>query len=725
MVLGSMVSSSQEDSLKKEKRLEEVIIYSNKFAERKKNIVQKIDVIAARQIAQLNAQNTGDLLVNTGNVFVQKSQQGGSSPVIRGFEASRVLLVVDGIRMNNAIYRAGHLQSIITVDQNMLERIEVSYGPASTIFGSDALGGVVHMRTKTPELSTTDRLFITGTAFGRYSSANKEKTGHFDVSIGGKQITWLQSYNFSDFEDTRMGDKYPDKYPNFGRRSQYVARINNIDSIVVNSDDRIQKFSGYEQWDITHKFLFQHKNKISHLVNLQYSASGNVPRYDRLQDVRNGLLRYAEWYYGPQKRKLGAYEINVDSAGFFTDLKSIISYQQIEESRHIREYKKLNLDNQFEKVEVWNITLDGRKLWSKNELTLGTDAQFNEVRSTAIQDTITTGRTGKLNTRYPNGDNQMNYLGTYAQHLLKFGHGKFVLNDGIRLQYVSLHSTITDNSFFLFPFTKIDQKNFAITGNLGLVYMPNDQLRINAGLSSGFRSPNVDDVTKIFETSTALRQLIIPNPRIKPEYTYNADIGITKQIGFIQFEATVFYTHFRNAIGLAPFQLNGQDSINYNGTVVRLFANQNINQAFLYGFNSSISFDISNKFQLYSTINYTYGRSMRRDNKDLPLDHVPPLYGKTNFTFITKLINAEAYVLYNGWKRIKHYNPDGEDNPQYATPDGTPAWFTLNLKTTFNLSKHFSLQAGIENFLDRNYRYFASGFSAPGRNCILAIRTKF
>ena len=176
---------------------------------------------------------------------------------------------------------------------------------------------------------------------------------------------------------------------------------------------------------------------------------------------------------------------------------------------------------------------------------------------------------------------------------------------------------------------------------------------------------------------------------------------------------------------MAPFQLNGQDSINYNGTVVRLFANQNINQAFLYGFNSSISFDISNKFQLYSTINYTYGRSMRRDNKDLPLDHVPPLYGKTNFTFLTKLINAEAYVLYNGWKRIKHYNPDGEDNPQYATPDGTPAWSTLNLKTTFNLSKHFSLQAGIENFLDRNYRYFASGFSAPGRNCILAIRTKF
>lgn len=113
--------------------MDEVFIYSSKFAERKKNIVQRIDVVTAQRIAQLNAQNSGDLLINTGNVFVQKSQQGGSSPVIRGFEASRVLLVVDGIRMNNAIYRAGHLQNVITIDQNMLERVEILYGPASTL----------------------------------------------------------------------------------------------------------------------------------------------------------------------------------------------------------------------------------------------------------------------------------------------------------------------------------------------------------------------------------------------------------------------------------------------------------------------------------------------------------------------------------------------------------------------------------------------------------------
>ena len=142
--------TNPKDTTAKEISLEEVVISASNFAEKKKNIAQKIDVINAKTIALTNAQNTGDLLINTGKIFVQKSQQGGSSPVLRGFEASRVFLVIDGVRMNNAIYRSGHLQNVITSDQNSLSRVEVMYGPSSTIYGSDALGGIVHLITKSP-----------------------------------------------------------------------------------------------------------------------------------------------------------------------------------------------------------------------------------------------------------------------------------------------------------------------------------------------------------------------------------------------------------------------------------------------------------------------------------------------------------------------------------------------------------------------------------------------
>lgn len=709
-----------------QKALDEVIIYSNKFAERKKNIVQQVEVITAQRIAQVNAQNTGDLLLNTGNVFVQKSQQGGASPVLRGFEASRVLLVVDGIRMNNAIYRSGHLQNAITVDQNMLERIEVLYGPASTLYGSDALGGVVHFRTRQPQLAIAQKTIITGNAFTRYSSANNEKTVHADVNIGGKKWAWLQSYNYSYFGDMKMGSNYNDKYPNFGRRSQYITSINGIDSIVQNKDDRVQKFSGYRQWDVTQKLLYQSSKNISHVLNLQLSNSTNIPRYDRLQDVRNGTLRFAQWYYGPQFRTLAAYELTLKKLPFFTEAKANINYQHIKESRYQREYRRYNrFDAREEALDVAGFVIDGRKLWQQHELTVGIDGQLNKVQSTAYRKDIITGTTAPLDTRYPDGDNNLNNFGVYAQHLLKLRGGKLVLNDGIRLQHVRLHSTISDNSFFNFPFTTIRQNNTSVTGNIGLIYMPKEDSRYTVGLASGFRNPNIDDLARIFESNTASRQLIVPNPNIKPEYTYNADMGFSKSFAQrFKWEATAFYTLFKNAIALAPFTLNGQDSINYNGTNSKVFANQNVARARLYGFNTAITVAFNQQLKLHSTINYTYGR-LQNGKTTVPLDHIPPLYGSTTFSFTHALLFAEVYALYNGWKRLKDYNPSGEDNAQYATPDGTPPWATLNVKTTINLHKKLMLQLGIENILDKNYRYFASGFSAPGRNFIVALRGRF
>lgn len=721
---------AQQDTLN-EKDLDEAVVYSNKFVEKKKNLAQKIDIISSRSIAKFNSQNTGDLLINTGNVFVQKSQQGGSSPVIRGFEASRVLLVVDGIRMNNAIYRAGHLQNAITVDQNILDRVEVIYGPASTMYGSDGLGGVVHFRTKSPILSTGEKLKVKGNAMVRYSSANQEKTGHADVSLGGKKLGWLQSYTYSDFGDMKMGSNYKSKYPNFGRRSKYIKTINGIDSIIANDDDRIQRFSAYKQWDIVQKLLFKQSEKITHSLNVQYSNSGDVPRYDRLQDTKNfggsigTALRFAEWFYGPQKRLLTAYEMNVDRPGFLDGLRMNLNYQDIKESRQQREYRRYDrFDSRRENVNIFGFIIDGRKTWGNNELNMGIDGQMNDVKSVADRTNLLTGAKSNLDTRYPDGSNKMNYFGLYAQHLLKIKNGKWVLNDGIRLQSVSLHSTIIDNSFFNLPVTNIRQTPFAVTGNLGIVYMPVPTTRLTVNLSSGFRAPNIDDVTKIFESSTAAQRVIIPNAEIKPEYTYNIDIGITKSVpDKFRFELTGFYTLFRNAIATAPFKLNGQDSLIYNGVNSAVYASQNVNRAFVYGFNTRLTIELGEKLSWDNTYSYTFGRFKNPDGSKKPLDHVPPAFGKTSLTYSGKKISSEIYGIFNGWKKIKDYNPDGEDNGQYATADGMPSWFTINWRGSYEFTKNLTLQLGVENISDRNYRYFASGFSANGRNFIIALRT--
>lgn len=731
-LLYTSVSAFAQTDSTDEKTMDEAVVYSNKFAEKRKNLVQKIDILTARTIANLNGQNTGDLLIQSGNVFVQKSQQGGSSPVIRGFEASRVLIVVDGIRHNTAIFRAGHLQNVITIDQNMMEQVEIMYGPSSTLYGSDGLGGVVHLRTKSPKLSSGNKMLTTGSAFTRFSSANDEKTLHYDLSLGSKKIAWLSSFTYSYFGDMKMGENYPDKYPTFGRRDSMVAFWGFKDTVIANPDREVQRYSGYKQWDVAQKLLLQQNEKVAHHLNFQYSNTNNVPRYDRLQDKRSfggtigNTLRYAEWFYGPQKRLLGAYELNVKKMGLFDEFRVNINYQDLEESRQQREYRRYDrFDSRREHVKVWGFVIDGRKKFGNNELTTGIDGQFNKVTSVADRTNLNTGAVTKLDTRYPDGKNKMNYLALYAQHILKAKDGKWVLNGGIRFQSVSLHSNVVDNSFFNLPVTNFKQTNFAVTGNLGLIYNPQKSTRVSLGLSSGFRTPNIDDLVKVFDFSV-VKRVYVPNAEVDPEYTYNIDLGIRQQIAkAIRIELTGFYTFFRNAIVGAPFRLNGQDSIIYNGVKSAVYANQNLNKGRTFGFNANVKIDINSQLSFFSTATYTKGRLEKFEAGEVPQDHIPPFYGKTSLNYQQLKFGIELYAMYNGWKKIADYNPDGEDNQQYATADGMPSWFTLNWRGNVKLSKNVQLQLGVENITDRNYRYFGSGFSAPGRNFIAALRANW
>lgn len=749
LFMGSMLYAQQakRDTSRSAIELEEVVISAGNFYEKKKNVVQRIDVINEKTIRNTNAQNTGDLLIQTGKAFVQKSQQGGSSPVLRGFEASRILLVVDGVRMNNAIYRSGHLQNIITTDQNSFSSVEVMQGPASTTYGSDALGGIIHMRTKDPVLSLTNKLHSTGSSFARYSSANREKTGHIDFSIGGKKFAWFQSWNYSDFGDMRMGRQYPDRYPNFGRRTHYVQTINGRDTIVRNSDDRIQRYSGYRQWDIMQKFLFVPNKKQRHLLNLQVSNSSNVPRYDRLQDIRNGQLRFAEWYYGPQKRVLAAYEFQYKGRGWLEDVKVNVNYQDIEESRYTREFRRYDrFDSRIENVQVWGLTVASRRKWNQHEVIVGADGQFNRIQSRASRTNLLNGAVGPLDTRYPDGRNRMNHLGAYAQHVFKGANGKLVINDGIRIQYSQLNSNIQNNLLNL-PVTSVQQDNVAVTGNIGASYQLSTQTSVSSLIATAFRAPNLDDLAKIFESSTAARQVVIPNANIKPEYTYSAELGISHHLAQgLRIELLAYHTWFRNALVKAPFALNGADSILYDGVMSQVLANQNRNRARVWGLGAELNWKIQEGIQLSSSLHFTRGRFqtppgetsavfeqqpngtyllVQKQVRSKPLDHIPPVYGRTALDVNRGKWQSSLFALYNGWKRLDDFNADGEDNAQYATPDGMPAWITVNWRMGWQCHKSWLIQLGVENIFDRNYRYFASGFSAPGRNISFTVRTNW
>lgn len=707
--------------------LEEVVISANKIPEQRRSVAQQVRIITPSTIRNFNAQNSADLISNSGFVAMQKSQQGGGSPMLRGFEASRVLLMIDGVRMNNAIYRAGHLQNIITMDNNTLERAEILFGPSSTVYGSDALGGVIHFFTRNPELAKQEqKINFFGNSFVRFGTANNEITGHVDVNIAGKKFGSFTSFTYSDFGDLKMGEKTnPSWGEPFGLRPQYAMRSadNTSDVLVPNDDHYVQKFSGYKQYDLLQKFLFQSSNRISHVVNIQYSNTTNIPRYDRLTDPQGSGLRFAEWYYGPQKRLLTAYQLKVTDLGTFADaMSATLSYQDIEESRYDRRFNNNNRNERIEQVGVYGLTIDFQKKNGGHSIRYGVDGQFNTITSIANRYNVATGEITAQSTRYPDGDNTMNQLAAYATHTWQMSD-HWTLNDGLRLGGSWLHSTFIDKTFFPFPFDEINQSYLTSSGNVGIIYTPTSW-KFSLLTSTGFRAPNIDDLAKVFDSTPGT--VIVPNPDLTAEKTVNGDFSITKFFGSkVRLEGTLFGTQFYDAIVVTPGTFNGQSEIDYNGQLSQVMTAQNKGHAFLYGYTFGTRVDFNENFAFTGSYNYTYGRVKNDDGSKSPLDHIPPAFGRLGIQYATKKFRSELFSNFSGWKKLADYSNSGEDNLQYATAEGMPSWYTLNLRLSYDWLPALTIQAGADNMMDLQYRTFASGINAPGRNIFVSLRVKF
>lgn len=349
-----------------------------------------VESIGATELAATNPQTSADALAHHANVYVQKSQMGGGSPVLRGFEANKVLLVVDGVRMNNAIYRNGHLQNAITIDQAMLDQMEVIFGPNALIYGSDALGGVIHFKSRLPKLNfkKNKSLSLETNYYVRHSTANNEFTEHIDVNIGKDKFASLTSLSYSSFGDLRAGSNRSSKYPDFGLRSKYAQTINEEDIEVTNNDPNVQVGTAYRQFDLLQKFLYQASDELQFVYNLQYSNSTNVPRYDRLTELDGGQLKFSEWYYGPQQRFFSSMTMkHIKETQFYDKAIVIAAHQKIGEDRIDRRFGRSARAVGEEDVDVWNFTVDFHK--GKPEDTrkfyYGVDYNYNKVNSLAFE----------------------------------------------------------------------------------------------------------------------------------------------------------------------------------------------------------------------------------------------------------------------------------------------------------------------------------------------------
>ena len=346
--------------------IDEVIISVNRWEESLNEVTNKSLIINRNLIEKTTHQTAADLLDKTGEIFVQKSQLGGGSPMMRGFSANRILLSLDGIRLNNIIYRGGNIHNIISIDPNILDGVEVLFGPASVIYGSDAIGGGINFRTKDPTFKV--KRLVTGSQNIQYNTSNNSKIYNINVEIGNKNISNLTSLSFSSYDDLISGSKR-ERYPDYGLRNEYVKRDNQSDTdiIIENPNPNKQVESGYSQLNFINKINIKINDLSNIIYGIYYSRSSNIPRYDRLimyDDIFNP--KYAEWFYGPNTFLLNKIQLNsFKKRRIYDAYKIIISNQKIKESRNTRKFNDNNFIHRSEKINVSSLNIDFDKNFDK------------------------------------------------------------------------------------------------------------------------------------------------------------------------------------------------------------------------------------------------------------------------------------------------------------------------------------------------------------------------
>jgi len=723
-------------------QLENVVVSATRWKQNYTSVSQAISIIEPEVIERRQPQTMADALGLSGKVFIQKSQQGGGSPMIRGFATNRLLYSVDGIRMNTAIFRSGNIQNVINLDPFSMQRTEILFGPSSVMYGSDAIGGVMSFETLTPEfaLDSLRKVFnpiVSGNAVIRGTTANNERTGHFNVQLGWNKWAWLGSISRYRYDHLRQGSNGPDDYVKNYYVDDWEGTFQPLndepvpDKIVEQSDPLLQIPSGYDQWNTLQKIRWQPTDGMDVQYTFQYSETSNYGRYDRHLRLQDGLPRYAQWDYGPQGWKMHLLSLKMGgntNGAMYDQLVIKGANQQFWESRISRNFGELSIEKQNELVQANSIHIDAIK-WLNERVLLSYGVEWvqNKVNSEAHVRQLSTDASKAGLPRYPDA--------TWTSSAA-FLHSDIQINTTTKVQAGVRYNTYHIDAQFgdsdrldTQLFETANLRDRAVVGSFGLISRPNNDWVLKLNLGTAFRSPNVDDMGKIFDSEPGA--VTVPNPNIMAEYAWNIDAGVVHRvINGLKLEVNAYWTHLENAMVRRDFELNGQTTILYQGIISRIQAIQNAAYAQVYGLQWSLDAQLNNRWLLTTRMNLQKGEEELDDGSISPSRHVAPYFGESSLTYEYNSWSGSLIHRFQGTKshsqmavtereKIELYALDAE-GLAYA-----PSWGVWNLVGKYEFADWGNILLQLENLTDQRYRPYSSGISAAGRSVQLGFSVRF
>lgn len=635
-----------------------------------------VTVVTATELARHVPVTAVDHLHGEPGTYVQQTTPGQGVPIIRGLKGSEVLHLVDGFRLNNAIFRNAPNQYVALVDPWNLERVEAVRGPVSALYGGDTMGGVVQFFSRSPSFGSAEWQ-ARGSFSAQAASANSQLSTQVEGEIGNERHVLHGGATWQDVDNLRVGG---------GDELPYTA------------------FSAYgAHMKVTSMPSPEH----TLIAQAQFMKQPDTPRYDALvPGFGQTQPDSSELFFKPQERHFGQVRWIFDRPMLLADTVDLqIGYQRIVDDRTSRDFESPNRE-----LEENSSTLGGavghfsRRAGEHHFLTYGFEVYHDTVDSTRERIDIVSGAISARPGRFPDGST-MEWVGVYVADEWQL-HERYLLTAGARYTAYDIELTPMINDIGV----HMDPED--LSGNLGLVFRATKDVSFVANLGRGFRPPNVFDLGTFGARGN---RFSIPNPTLEPESVVTYDAGAKFAGESLRAELMVFRSDYEDKITQV---LTGE--IDPSGRLI--VQSQNATRLTLKGFEAGALWQITRSASVHGTATWTWGEE-EFEAQTYPADRIPPLFGKLVGRYQAgSRWTLESSVYWAGEQ--DRLSPRDEVDPR-INPQGTAAWATLGVRAAWMPSETVHVAFGVDNIFDRRYREHGSGFDAPGRNGFVTLQLRF
>ncbi len=662
------------------------IVSASRRVQSRTDSPRAVSVVTGEEIRRRNFRNVPEAVASLTGVFLQQTNYGGGSPIVRGMVGNRILLMVNGVRLNNGTYRLGPNQYLNFVDINTVERIEVMRGAGSVLYGSDAFGGVINVITKTAA-DPLQGAEISGAIRTRFSSADRSGAGRAEMAGAKGRVSLRAGFTEEGIGDLRAG-----------------APIG------------LQNHTGYQQrgMDLSLRWAIAENKTL--LATAGALKMRGVPRTDSLRsgtDLDHRWTAQGREFVTLLYTQTGVAK-HVDSVQMtlafnrpFEDLERVTAAAPT-----LRALQQDSVNTVTSGVQF--TTLAG----GRQTLTYGVETTFDKVRSRRNAWNRQSGVLTVLPGTYPDRST-FGVLSFYLQDEVSLTkHLDVVL--GVRHDRVGIRSEVRDP---LIGSQSIEASPAATNGSAHLLFRLTRGVSLVGGIAQGFRAPNIDDSSIIGGSGSRFE---IPNDRLMPEHSFNREYGIRWQGKASQVSVVAFDDAYRDLIDRRPGTMRGLSFVDVNGNGLQdrgepdVWQRQNISRARVRGLEVDGMILLAEGWTWSSGATWTRGTDV---TLAVPLTRIPPVNGHSRLTWQARRWMWVEAAMIAGMDQKRLAPADKTDTR--IGPNGTAGFGALHLRAGFSGRLLSGLSVSLENVTNQRYRFHGSGFDRPGINLVVGYSRPF